>query len=140
MAYNKRNISDAYDKLSYRLEALKTIEPEFDFNNGLEVEQLEQLADNLLDTLNDYNSALMDADDLRSSIEALEKQAQDVSERLLAMVLAKYGRDSMEYRRVGGTQKSQIDPTGTRPITFDPELENGSTSGGDGSDSGSGST
>ncbi|MDR8390241.1 hypothetical protein NC796_03755 [Aliifodinibius sp. S!AR15-10] len=44
------------------------------------------------------------------------------------------------YRSVGGTQKSQIDPTGTRPMTFKPEIENGSGSDGDGSDSGSGST
>lgn len=132
MAYQKRKTSESYDKLSYRLEAMKTIDPHFDMGNGINVLELEELVDQLQRSLYKYNATLMDADDQRSVIEDLEKKAQDAAERLLAITLARYGRDSTEYRRVGGTQKSQIDPTGTRPLTFEPLPENGA-SGGSGS-------
>lgn len=129
MAYNKRTTSEAFDKLSYRLEAMKTIDPNFDMGEGLTVDKLDQLANDLQSKLNSYNVTLMEADDQRSSIEDLEKQAMDVAERLLAITLAKYGRDSFEYRRVGGTMKSEISPTGSRPLTFQPQVENGSDTG-----------
>lgn len=127
MAYKKRTTSEAYDKLSYRLEAMKTINPNFDLGNNLTVTELDELANTLRSTLNSYNTTLMDADDQRTTIMELERQAMDVAERLLATTLAKFGRDSVEYRRVGGTKKSQIAPTGSRPLTFEGQTENGST-------------
>jgi len=123
MAYKKRTTSEAYDKLSYRLEAMKTLTPDFDLGNGLSVAELDQLAGTLQLTLNNYNATLMDADDQRTQVIDLEKQALDAAERLLATALANYGRDSMEYRRIGGTRKSEITPTGSRPLTFQPQVD-----------------
>ena len=136
MAYQKRSGSGPYDRLSYRVEALKTIEPDFDMGGGLSATELTELADSLRKRLNAYNATLMEADDLRTAIIGLEKQAQDAAERLLATTLALYGRDSTEYRRVGGTRKSEILHTGSRPLTFQPLTGNGSGNGEDGGESG----
>lgn len=127
MAYQKRTTSEPFDRLSYRLEAMKTIDPNFDLGNGLTVTELEELVSNLQSSLNSYNTTLMDADDQRTAVVELEKQAQDAAQRLLSAALVKYGQDSTEYRRIGGTRKSEIAPTGSRPLTFQPEIENGSS-------------
>lgn len=126
MAYSKRSTSEAFDKLSSRLEAMKTINPTFNLGNGLKLEEIDELVSGLRSHLHEYNETLSDADDLRSSIIELERKANDVSQRLLAAVLGKFGQDSYEYRRVGGTRKSQIHPTGSDPRTFQPEDANGS--------------
>lgn len=126
MAYKKRSTSEAFDKLAYRLEAMRTINPNFDFGDGLNVENIDELVQSLRSNLHQYNQILMNADDQRTLIIELEKQAYDVAQRLLGMTMGQYGQDSVEYRRLGGTRKSEIIPTGTRPLTFQPVVENGS--------------
>jgi hypothetical protein len=87
----------------------------------------------LEESISGYNQSLSDADALRDTISELERQANDVSERLLAMVLANYGRDSVEYQRMGGVRKSEITPTGSRPETYngDGAAEDSSSDTGD---------
>src|SRR5699024_11036330 len=108
MAYQKRGTSEAFDKLSYRLEAMRTINPTFNLGNGLNVEDIDELANRLRSHLIQYNETLSDADDLRSTLVTLERKANDVSQRLLSAALVEYGQDSYEYRRLGGTRKSQV--------------------------------
>src|SRR5699024_40540 len=98
--------------------------------NGLDVDEIDDLVTTMQSTLHKYNKTLSDADDLRTTIIDLQRKANDVAQRLLSAVLVKYGQDSYEYRRVGGTRKSEILPTGSRPLTFQPLAENGSESNG----------
>src|SRR5699024_1489626 len=118
MSYQKKTASTPLDKLKFRIEALKSVNPDFDLGSGMEVTQLEQFESDLETGIDSYNTTLSDADDLRDSIRAMERRANDVSERLMASVIMKYGRDSLEYQRMGGTRKSEIAYTGSRPETY----------------------
>jgi len=57
--------------------------------------------------LEDYNSALSSVDELGNQIKTQEKKLKDLTERMLAAVAARYGKDSDEYEKAGGTRKSE---------------------------------
>lgn len=119
MSFRKKTYSKALQKLAFRLESVKTIDPDFDFGNGINAAELETLEDELQSTLNSYNSTLSDADQERDEIRLLERRARDAAERLRAHIIAQYGRDSLEYQRIGGVRKSEINYTGSRPETYE---------------------
>jgi hypothetical protein len=129
MSYHKKTTSKPLEKLRFRVDALESVDAEFDFGGGMNAAQLEQFQSELEESINGYNQSLADADALRDTISELERQANDVSERLLAIVLGNYGRDSVEYQRMGGVRKSEITPTGSRPVTYnsDSSAEGSST-------------
>ena len=60
------------------------------------------------DKLNEYNTLLSDADSALNQLEALESTISDLSDRMLKGVASRYGRDSDEYEKAGGTRKSDI--------------------------------
>jgi hypothetical protein len=115
----KRYASRSYERIYRRLRGMKAIDPQMDLGNGLTIENIELLTNELRDAMNSYNDRLAEAELIRSDLEELEKQANDVAERIFTGVATKYGRDSKEYQRVGGKRKSRIKFTGTRPKTFD---------------------
>jgi hypothetical protein len=117
--YRKRLVSKPLDKLLFRIEAAKSFDEAFDFGNGINVDELEEFSNSLEATINSYNQTLSDADDLLDTIARLERQANDISDRLLSLVGGTYGKDSLEYQRMGGTRKSEIQYTGTRPETYE---------------------
>jgi hypothetical protein len=57
--------------------------------------------------LKEYNDALAKTDAMLNDIEKLEKEARDLTERALAGVASKYGKDSSEYEKAGGRRKSE---------------------------------
>lgn len=116
--YRKRLISKSLDKLKFRIEAAKSFDDDFDFGNGINAVELEEFSNYLEEAINGYNQTLSDADDMRDTIRRLERQANDISDRLLSLVGGTFGKDSLEYQRMGGTRKSEIQYTGTRPETF----------------------
>jgi polyhydroxyalkanoate synthesis regulator phasin len=134
--YRKRLVSKPLDKLKFRIEAAKSFDDDFDFGNGINATELDEFSSDLEEAINGYNQTLSDADELRDTIRSLERQANDISERLLSLVGGTYGRDSLEYQRMGGTRKSEIQYTGTRPETYNSNGSAGDTS----SDTGTGST
>lgn len=123
MSYSKKTRSRPLSKLKFRHEAAKSVKSDFDFGNGIDVDNLEQFIDELESSINTYNSMLSDADDQRTVIRNLERQANDVSDRLLSLVGGSYGKDSQEYQRIGGVRKSEIDYSGTRPETYTEDGE-----------------
>jgi len=54
-----------------------------------------------------YNALLSQADQAQNELLAAEKAIRDLSERMLAGVASKYGKDSSEYEMAGGTRKSE---------------------------------
>jgi hypothetical protein len=66
-----------------------------------------QQVKSLTDKLEAYNSALSTVDELGNQIRSEEKKVKDLSERMLVGVAAKYGKDSDEYEKAGGTRKSE---------------------------------
>lgn len=134
--YKKRLISEPLDKLKTRLEAAKSIQTDFDFGNGINADAITQFSNELETAINGYNQTLSDADELRDTIRTLERKANDISDRLLSLIGGSYGKDSLEYQRMGGTRKSEIQYSGTRPETYEGNGSAGDTS----SDTESGST
>ena len=56
--------------------------------------------------LEDYNQALSMVDEKANVLADSEKALKDFSERVLAGVAAKYGKNSNEYEKVGGVRKA----------------------------------
>jgi len=54
----------------------------------------------------EYNRILKTADELSNAYEALEAEINDMSRKILAGALSKFGADSDEYEQVGGTRTS----------------------------------
>ena len=102
----KKLISTHYDEAIARKSALKSIDANLDLGSGLTIEFYENKIKDLRDKLDDYNMYLSVIDEKRSLVMDSEKELRDVSERMLGGVAVKYGKNSEEYEKAGGTKKS----------------------------------
>lgn len=98
--------SRAYVKASKRFAGLKSIDPKLDLGNGLTIATFEQLLQDFQNALNDYNAELSIVDAKTQRIRQAEKQLSESSERWLAAIVSRYGKDSEEYQKAGGVRKS----------------------------------
>ncbi len=98
--------SRAYTKASKRFAGLKSINPALDLGNGLSIATFEQQLQEFQNALNDYNAELSIVDAKTQRIRAAERQLNESSERWLAAVLSRYGKDSEEYQKAGGVRSS----------------------------------
>lgn len=98
--------SRAFVRASKRFAGLKSIDPALDLGNGLAIATFEQQLQEFQDALNDYNAELSIVDAKTQRIRAAERQLSESSERWLAAVLSRYGKDSEEYQKAGGIRKS----------------------------------
>ena len=58
--------------------------------------------------LSGYNTLLSQTDDAAQALETSERNLSDLSDKMLKAVATKFGTDSAEYRKAGGTPKSEI--------------------------------
>lgn len=114
MGRRKRN-SRILTQASERLSGLKAIDPSLDLGNGLKVGEFETAITNLRATVEDYNSMLSQLDEKQNQIDAAEEAVRNLSERMLAGVAAKYGKDSNEYEQAGGVRKSERKKSARKP-------------------------
>ena len=105
MAYSKTSSKD-FEHSIIRMASLKSIDPTLDLGNGLTVETYQQSIDQVSKAMEAYNTQLSLADSLRSSIKEKEKLLRAFTERMLTGVAAKFGKDSEQYQKAGGTKKS----------------------------------
>jgi len=101
-----KKINSHYDEAIARCSALKSIQ-NLDLGNGLTVAIYDAAILDLRDKLNDYNTHLSIVDEKRYSVIESEKKLRDLSERMLSGVASKYGKQSEEYEKAGGTKKSE---------------------------------
>lgn len=94
-------------KADQRKDSLQSISPDLDLGNGLTLAAYTTLIETLRDQISTYNSVISGINDLSRQIEASEKKLRDLSEQMLLGVAAKYGKDSREYGKAGGTPKSE---------------------------------
>lgn len=106
MSYRKTG-SRAYEDALQRISGLKAIDPELDLGNGITVVSYQQAINTTKASVDDYNILLANADTMQNQLKANERILRDFSERVLAGVAAKYGKDSDEYEKAGGTKKSE---------------------------------
>jgi uncharacterized protein YukE len=106
MARSKKTVTH-YDVAVTRLSAVKSIDAKLDLGNGINVEVYERQINDLRDKLNAYNTMLSQVDAQLNEINELDKVLRDYSERMLAGIASKYGKNSNEYEQAGGKKKSE---------------------------------
>ena len=112
-----RRLSPALEKSQVRLANIRNIDPALDLGNGLTFAAFNTTVNGLQTALADYNKALADADDKLNIVVAAEKQVSDLSERMLAGIAARFGKDSSQYEQAGGVRKSERKPRARKAKT-----------------------
>lgn len=111
-----KRTSKILDKANVRAAGLRSIGTH-DFGNGLTSASYDQAIADARTQLDDYNQTLSALDEKANLLGATEKTLQDYSERVLAGVAARYGKDSNEYEKVGGVRKSERKRAPSRKAT-----------------------
>jgi hypothetical protein len=89
-----------------RLDGLKAVDPICDLGGGVSVLSFEGAIAKLAESLSSYNQTLAIVDDLLNQVESAERAVDELYSRVLAGVAVRFGRDSIEYEKVGGVRKS----------------------------------
>ena len=103
MKKTSKTIEDA----KTRLASLKSIDTNLDLGNEITVTVFEGKLKKVTDSLESYNTALSIVDEKRNTFENDERDLSDMYERVLLGVGAKFGKDSIQYEKAGGTRKSE---------------------------------
>jgi hypothetical protein len=96
------------DAAKIRAASLKSIDAALDLGNGQTLASYNAAIADTEGQLNTYNTKLSDLDEMLNKLEAGETALADLSERMLAGVASKFGKNSTEYEKAGGTRKSEI--------------------------------
>ncbi len=103
----QKKLSPFLEGAQQRLNALSTIDPALDLGNGLTLAAYRAQVTSMQAKQDAYNALLSQADQAQNELLEAEKAIRDLSERMLAGVASKYGKDSSEYEMAGGTRKSE---------------------------------
>jgi hypothetical protein len=95
--------SSEVDKAERRLAGLKSIDPNLDLGYGLTIAAYSELIELVRELLSLHNQKVADLDTSRKTLDAIDRKLADMSSRMLNAVKLKYGRNSTEYSKVGGT-------------------------------------
>lgn len=94
------------EKLEHKLASLKAIDPNLDLGEDCNVAILQSSIDQLRDKITTYNNALSVIDSSQSEIAQLEKFLNTLGNKFQLGVAFRYGKDSEQYKLVGGTTTS----------------------------------
>ncbi|MBN3891641.1 MAG: hypothetical protein HWQ43_21625 [Nostoc sp. JL31] len=95
------------EKAEFRVAGLKAIDPNINFDDTCNLQNLTQLIDNFHNMLDEYNAALAMIDSSRKKLDEMEKTLSQVSDKMLTGVGFKYGKNSNEYELAGGVRDSE---------------------------------
>lgn len=116
MARMKRT-SPSIENANTRAAALESIDAALDLGNGLTLAAYKSKIASTAAKLTTYNSLLSQVDGALNALEASEVDLNDNSERMLAGVASKFGKNSDEYEQAGGTKKSERKRPTRKPKT-----------------------
>ncbi|BAY36288.1 hypothetical protein NIES2111_06120 [Nostoc sp. NIES-2111] len=102
-----KTTSPILEKAEIRAARLKAIDPNIDFGDARNLQNMTQLIEQLRARIDAYNTALTVINSSKTEIKELEKMLADLSEKMLIGVAFKYGKDSQEYEMAGGVRKSE---------------------------------
>ncbi|MER3432690.1 MAG: hypothetical protein C4288_04485 [Leptolyngbya sp. ERB_1_1] len=102
----QKRTSRVLEKAELRISGLKAVDPAMDFGDSRSLVQMSVQMTRLRDRIENYNRALAELDSSKKEIDELEKSLADLVDRMLIGVAFKYGKDSAEYEKAGGTCKS----------------------------------
>jgi uncharacterized protein YoxC len=106
--------SAALDKAERRLASLKSIDVQLDLGHGLTLEAYDRMIEETRDLLSAHNTLLSEIEESRKTVAQVEKALSDLSSRMLSGVATRYGRNSIQYLKAGGSARSR------RPVTTTP--------------------
>ncbi|MEH2116030.1 hypothetical protein [Nostoc sp.] len=95
------------EKAEFRVAGLKAIDPNINFNDTYNLQNLTQLIGNFHNMLDDYNAAIAMIDYSRKKLDEMEKTLSQVLDKMLMGVGFKYGKNSNEYELAGGVRDSE---------------------------------
>lgn len=104
----KKKKSETIRNAEARAEALGTIDSKLDLGKNLALKDYTDKITETKDTLNEYNGHLSGADVALVKLTSLERELRDLSDRMLAGVSSRFGKNSAEYQKAGGKRKDQI--------------------------------
>jgi hypothetical protein len=102
-----RKGSKVLDKAQARAASIKSIDKSLDLGGGLAAAAFDAAVEDARTKLADYNQALAVSDEKLNLYNAAEATLKDLSERILAGVAARYGKNSSQYEQAGGVRKSE---------------------------------
>lgn len=102
-----KSTSRILKKAELRISGLKAIDPNIDFGDTRNLQNMTQIIELLRTKIDAYNTALAVIDSSKTEITELEKNLGELSEKMLIGVAFKYGKDSREYEMAGGVRKSE---------------------------------
>lgn len=102
--FKKRN-SLILSLAEHRYNALLSIDAQLDLGNGLSVSSFSTSIEQLRRKLGQYNTMKSSLDGMLEEIRTLENQLADQRELVLLAVATKFGKNSDEYVRAGGSRK-----------------------------------
>jgi hypothetical protein len=106
MARPKRT-SPALIKAEQREAGMRSIDESLDLGNGLNLQNYSNKIQNLRSHLSLYNTSLAQLDDLTRKIKAIEADLNKASEQMLLSIGGRYGKDSSEYGKAGGSPRGE---------------------------------
>jgi hypothetical protein len=95
--------SNALDKAQRRLALLKSIDEHLDLGYGLTIDTYSRAIETARTTLEAHNTLLSKVEESRKAVIQMDSSLSSLSERMLSGVATKYGKDSVEYAKAGGT-------------------------------------
>ncbi len=114
MARQKRT-STSVTFAQTRINSLASIDAALDLGNSLTLAAYKAKTEAVKEKNDTYNTKLSELDGTLNEIETEEDALDELSTRMLAAVGVKYGKDSDEYEKAGGTKTSDRKLTPRRP-------------------------
>jgi uncharacterized protein YukE len=107
MSFRKRQLPKKVMTAQNRLEGIRSVEQNFDNGNGLSNAVYETEIAKVEQTNEEYNKLLSQLDGLATELRKSERGLGELSQRMMNAIGSKYGYDSAEYKKAGGTPKSE---------------------------------
>lgn len=95
------------DEAASRLAAMQTIDPTLDLGGGLTLVAFSTSIDEGRAKIVSYSQTSAIADEKRTGAIEADKKLKQLASRFLSAVAGRYGKDSEEYAKAGGTRTSE---------------------------------
>jgi hypothetical protein len=97
--------SAALDKAQRRLPLIKSIDENLDLGYGLSVAGYTDKIAEMRTMLEAHNTLLSELEESRKTLNQMEKTLSDLSGRMLSGVATRYGKNSIQYLKAGGSNR-----------------------------------
>jgi hypothetical protein len=103
----QKKLSAILEKASQRQTALSSIDQALDLGGGLTLAAFKTEINAARALQDEYNALLSQVDGVYNRFQEAERSVREWSQRMLAGVGVRYGMNSSEYEKAGGTRASE---------------------------------